>query len=108
MISAVCMGGHWKRIDKMIGGARRRAGWPRTPRATEFHQNRDDVVSRCIERGINYIDACIREEVMTYAKALKGRRDKMYLGFSWCEVRDAQRPSAATLQEAQAVASTTA
>jgi predicted aldo/keto reductase-like oxidoreductase len=41
------------------------------------------VVSRCIERGINYIDACTGEEVTAYSKALKGRRDKMYLGYSW-------------------------
>jgi aryl-alcohol dehydrogenase-like predicted oxidoreductase len=27
----------------------------------------------------------VGSEVMAYAKALKGRRDKMYLGFSWCE-----------------------
>ncbi|MGC8886327.1 MAG: aldo/keto reductase [Verrucomicrobiia bacterium] len=42
-------------------------------------------MSRCIERGINYIDACTSQEVLTYSRALKGRRDKMYLGFSWYE-----------------------
>jgi len=49
----------------------------------EFEKNRYDVVTRCIERGINYIDACTKQEVIMYAKALKGRRDRMYLGFSW-------------------------
>ena len=49
----------------------------------EFEKNRRDVVSRCIERGINYIDACWSNEVIAYSKALKGRRDKMYLGYSW-------------------------
>jgi aryl-alcohol dehydrogenase-like predicted oxidoreductase len=48
-----------------------------------FVKNRRDVVTRCIERGINYIDACTVQEVITYARALKGRRDAMYLGFSW-------------------------
>jgi hypothetical protein len=33
--------------------------------------------------GINYIDACAGPEVMAYSKVLKGRRDKMYLGYSW-------------------------
>jgi predicted aldo/keto reductase-like oxidoreductase len=40
------------------------------------------MVTRLIERGINYIDACTCEEIQMYSKALKGRRDKMYLGFS--------------------------
>jgi predicted aldo/keto reductase-like oxidoreductase len=72
-VSAVCMGGHWKRIDKMIGQGKDGA----------FDQNRHDVVSRCIELGINYIDACMGEEVVAYAKALKGRRESVYLGYSW-------------------------
>jgi len=48
-----------------------------------FIQNRHDVVSQCIDCGINYIDACTWQEVVTYGRALKGRRDSMYLGFSW-------------------------
>ncbi len=73
MISAVCLGGHWKRIDMVV------------PKVSDFDHNRADVVSRCIDRGINYIDACVGGEVIAYAKALKGRRDKMYLGYSWYE-----------------------
>jgi aryl-alcohol dehydrogenase-like predicted oxidoreductase len=85
MISAVCLGGHWKRVDKVLpkkgdGGA----GWLRAGDAdSAFDKNRRDVVSRCIERGINYIDACWANEVIAYSKALKGRRDKMYLAYSW-------------------------
>ena len=83
MVSAACLGGHWKRIDKAIGGAPV-AGWlAEDTKGDEFLKNRDAVVSRCIERGINYIDACTPEEVLTYSKVLKGRRDKMNLGFSW-------------------------
>ena len=73
MASAVCLGGHWKRVEVVARGHE------------EFEKNRSDVVSRCIERGINYIDACTGGEVMAYAKALKGRRGKMYLGYSWYE-----------------------
>ena len=43
------------------------------------------MVTRCIERGINYIDACTHKEIQAYSKALKGRRDQMYLGWSWYE-----------------------
>jgi aryl-alcohol dehydrogenase-like predicted oxidoreductase len=64
MVSAVCIGGHWKRVDVM---------------KQDLAQNRYDVMSRCIERGINYVDACWHSEVRVYAKALKGRRDQFYL-----------------------------
>ncbi len=60
MVSAVCLGGHSGSDDK----------------------ERREIVSRSIDAGINYIDACTGHEVRRDAKALKGRRDKMYLGFS--------------------------
>ena len=60
MVSAVCLGGH-SRSDQ---------------------QQRTEIVSRCIDAGINYIDACWDGEVKRDAKALKGRRDKMYLALS--------------------------
>jgi predicted aldo/keto reductase-like oxidoreductase len=60
MVSAVCLGGHSRNND----------------------QERYDVISRCIDAGINYIDACWDNEVKRDAKALKGRRDRMYLGLS--------------------------
>jgi aryl-alcohol dehydrogenase-like predicted oxidoreductase len=68
MISAVCLGGHSGSNDR----------------------ERYEIVSRCIDAGINYIDACTRGEVVRDAKALKGRRDKMYLALSHCgnEVRN--------------------
>jgi len=84
-ISAVCLGGHWKRIDKMVPGVfRGTKSWLYADlNSAGFRKNRYDVVSRCIEYGINYIDACTWEEVYAYSEALRGRRDKMYLGFSW-------------------------
>jgi len=62
MVSAVCLGGHSRSNDK----------------------ERTEIVTRCIEAGINYIDACTDGEVIRDAKALKGRRDKMYLALSHC------------------------
>jgi len=83
-ISEVCLGGHWKRVDKMVPGVFKGRGWLSADLDDSgFLKNRRDVVNRCIERGINYIDACTVQEVITYARALKGRRDAMYLGFSW-------------------------
>jgi aryl-alcohol dehydrogenase-like predicted oxidoreductase len=84
MISAVCLGGHWKRIDKVLPKKADGQGWLDVGAGVpEFDKNRADVVSRCIERGINYIDACWANEVIAYSKALEGRRDKMFLGYSW-------------------------
>ncbi|MHC4181459.1 MAG: aldo/keto reductase, partial [Planctomycetota bacterium] len=84
MVSAVCLGGHWKRVNTVVPDLFAGGGWLGAklddPR---FEKNRYDVVTQCIERGVNYIDACTKQEVIMYAKALKGRRDKMYLGFSW-------------------------
>lgn len=83
-VSAVCLGGHWKRVDKMVPGVFETKAWLSARLDMDgFVKNRRDVVTRCIENGINYIDACTWQEVVTYARALKGRRDEMYLGFSW-------------------------
>ncbi|MHC4582890.1 MAG: aldo/keto reductase [Planctomycetota bacterium] len=60
MISAVCLGGH----------------------SRSNQAERNEIVSRAIDVGINYIDACWDNEVKRDAKALKGRRDKMYLALS--------------------------
>lgn len=60
MVSALCLGGHSRSND----------------------QERADIISRCIDAGVNYIDACWDNEVKRDANALKGRRDKMYLGLS--------------------------
>jgi aryl-alcohol dehydrogenase-like predicted oxidoreductase len=84
MVSAVCLGGHWKRVNKVVPGLYEGGSWLSAVLDNEdFEKNRYDVVTQCIERGINYIDACTAQEVIMYAKALEGRRDKMYLGFSW-------------------------
>ena len=93
-VSAVCLGGHWKRVDKVVSpDLFKGKGWLSADLDDAgFQKNRSDVVSQCIERGINYIDACTDKEIFAYSKALKGRRDKMYLGYSWHvrEVRKAE------------------
>ena len=85
MVSAVCLGGHWKRVDTLVPGLFGEGGkWLNADLSNpDFKKNRYDVVSQCIRNGINYIDACTWQECVTYAEALKGRRDSVYLGFSW-------------------------
>ncbi len=79
LVSAVCLGGH--------------------SRSNE--QQRLEIVSRCIDVGINYIDACTAGEVRRDSKALKGRREKMYLALSHCgnEVRNKNFRTAKKLLE---------
>ena len=103
MVSAVCMGGHWKRLDTVVARMSKDNNWSTIDLENpDFQKNRAEVVSRCIDRGINYIDACTSGEVMAYSRALKGRRDRMYLGFSWAEeeVRNPAWRTAKKLQEA--------
>ena len=100
MVSAVALGGHWKRIDKVLG-ADRKGGWINNDKESGFDQNRRDVVTRCLERGINWVDACCIQEVQAYSKALTGRREAMYMACSWeqIEVRREQYRTLAKLQE---------
>jgi aryl-alcohol dehydrogenase-like predicted oxidoreductase len=84
-VSAVCMGGHWKRVDKVIkskGNINPYSGPADPADAGVFLKNRHEVVSRCIEVGINLIDFAGDAEPETYCKILEGRRDKMYLAYS--------------------------
>ncbi|MCC7174979.1 MAG: aldo/keto reductase [Bryobacterales bacterium] len=87
MVSAVCLGGHWKRVGKHLAKPIEATGYHKMDmenlKNPEFQKNRHEVVSRCIELGVNYVDACTEQEVLAYSHALKGRRDKFYIGASW-------------------------
>ncbi len=79
MVSAVCLGGH----------------------SRSNQTERNEIVSRCIDAGINYVDSCSRGEVIRDAKALKGRREKMYMALSHCgkEVREKEYRTTKKLME---------
>lgn len=87
MVSAVSMGGHWKRIGTVIGKdivPKRYSDndWTYL-KLPGFTQARDRVLSHAIEMGINYLDAMAAPEVVAYGQLLKGRRDKIYFGYGW-------------------------
>jgi aryl-alcohol dehydrogenase-like predicted oxidoreductase len=97
MVSEVSLGGHWKN---------RNAGryWDHFARdevPPDVAKNRTDVVSACIDCGINYLDITTAAECLCYGAALKGRRAKMYVaadihnlgprGSDRCNVRDQTR-----------------
>jgi aryl-alcohol dehydrogenase-like predicted oxidoreductase len=75
MISAISVGGHWKRI-------------PFKPGSDEFRKNRREVMNACLDHGINYVDACSAGEVMVYAEAVRDRREEVFMGFDWTMARD--------------------
>ncbi len=55
-VSAVCLGGHWKKMDKIVPGVfKKGGGWMEVEptKIAEFDKNRYEVVSRCIEAGMN-------------------------------------------------------
>jgi len=87
-VSSVCLGGHWKRVGEVTKQPIPGVSIPRKNPGAEkvLRQNRYDVLTRCMERGINYVDSCTIAEISVYGPALKGRRDKMYMGFAmWPE-----------------------
>ncbi len=97
MVSAVCLGGHWKRVHTMLAGKLADSeGYSKNDMENiddpAFVKNRHEVVSRCIDVGINYVDACAGPEIMAYSRALRGRRQKMHLGYSW-HVRESRYPA---------------
>lgn len=86
MISAVSLGGHWKQIDTAIGIELPEGHWLKVNvDDPAFKKNRREVISACIDCGINYVDSCTEPEILAHAEALRGRRDKMHFGFSYWE-----------------------
>jgi aryl-alcohol dehydrogenase-like predicted oxidoreductase len=79
MVSAVGLGGHWKRIQAVVGGGPRYS-----VDSPDFMKNRADVLDRCMAVGINHLDTVEANEVRVYAKLLAGgRRKGMYFGYGW-------------------------
>jgi predicted aldo/keto reductase-like oxidoreductase len=80
ILSEIGIGGHWRAPWRD-----RSHGWwwgkfideenPVVPE--KIAQNRRDVVSVCIDAGVNHLDITGLAEAMAFGAALKGRRDKM-------------------------------
>ncbi len=83
-VSAVSVGGHWKRIDKVIGTSEINAYNAPTDSSQlgPFLKNREEVIHYCLEQGINCIDLAGDSEAEVYCRALGKSRDKIYLAYS--------------------------
>jgi len=76
MVSEVSLGGHWK--NRNAGRYWDHFANEEVP--NDVARNRTDIVSACIDVGINYLDITTAAECLCYGAALRGRRDKMYVG----------------------------
>jgi len=76
MISEVSLGGHWKNRN----AGRYWDSFANEEVPADVAKNRTDVVSACIDSGINYLDITTAAECLCYGVAIKGRRDKMHVG----------------------------
>jgi predicted aldo/keto reductase-like oxidoreductase len=75
MVSEVSLGGHWKNRE----AGRYWGKFANDEVPPDVAKNRTEVISACIDVGINYLDITTPAECLAYGVALKGRRDKMYV-----------------------------
>ena len=75
LVSEISLGGHWTNRD----GRRYWLKFAQDEVPADVVENRSEVVSACIEHGINYLDITTSAECLSYGAALKGRREKMYV-----------------------------
>ncbi|MBN1420673.1 MAG: aldo/keto reductase [Planctomycetes bacterium] len=75
-LSEVSLGGHWKNRD----GGRYWDTFANDEIPKDVAKNRSDVISACIDAGVNYLDITTAAECLSYGAALKGRREKMIVG----------------------------
>lgn len=76
MISEISLGGHWKNRN----GGRYWDAFTNDEVPEDVAKNRTEVVSECIDKGINYVDITTAAECLSYGAALAGRRKKMIVG----------------------------
>lgn len=76
MLSEISLGGHWR--NRSGGGVWDVFASDDVP--ADVAANRTEVVSACIDAGVNYLDITTAAECLAYGAALKGRREKMIVG----------------------------
>jgi len=87
MLSEVSLGGHWKNR----GGGRYWGSFAKDEVPDDVGKNRTEVISACIDVGINYLDITTSAECCAYGVALKGRREQMIVGADDCNICPRQR-----------------
>lgn len=75
IVSEIVLGGHFNNPS----GQHFWAKFVNDELPADVVRNRTEVVSSCIDHGINYLDITYGGEALAYDAALKGRREKMYV-----------------------------
>jgi aryl-alcohol dehydrogenase-like predicted oxidoreductase len=86
-VSAVGLGGHWKRVQTMVGGGPRY-----TVADAAFMKNRAEVVDKCMSVGINFYDTVDDVEVFAYAKLMTPERRKAMFVSHGQQQKELRRP----------------
>ncbi len=74
VLSEISLGGHWQNRGPSF------VAFAKDEVPAEVARHRTEVVSACIDAGINYLDITTAAECLAYGVALKGRRQKMIIG----------------------------
>ncbi|MBM3476450.1 MAG: hypothetical protein FJX75_24525, partial [Armatimonadetes bacterium] len=78
MISEISLGGHWRTRE----GARYWGDFPGDVPPPDVQRDREDVVGRAIDLGVNYVDITTPAEATVYGTVLKALGERMYIGYS--------------------------
>ena len=78
MLSEISLGGHWRTRE----GARYWGNFPGDQPPLDVQRDREDVVGRAIDLGVNYVDITTPAEATVYGRVLKSLRERMWVGYS--------------------------
>ena len=77
-LSEISLGGHWRTRE----GHRYWGGFPDDKVPADVQRNREDVVGRAIDLGINYVDITTPGEAVAYGNCQKALGRKIWIGYS--------------------------
>jgi len=77
-LSELSLGGHWRTRE----GERYWGSFPNDQVPADVMRDREEVVGRAIDLGINYVDITTPGEATAYGNALKALGERMYVGYS--------------------------
>ncbi len=78
MLSEISLGGHWRDRE----GNRYWGEFPGDVPPPDVQRDREDVVGRAIDLGVNYVDITTPAEATVYGRCLKGLGERMWVGYS--------------------------
>jgi aryl-alcohol dehydrogenase-like predicted oxidoreductase len=78
MLSEISLGGHWRTRE----GERYWGSFPGDQPPLDVQRDREDVVGRAIDLGVNYVDITTPAEATVYGRVLRSLGERMWVGYS--------------------------